>query len=281
MGESAHHKALKLIVRDVAVGEGWLADFEVSGKSAAGIRWRADVVATKEKRKIAFELQWSNQAQADFNRRAEPYRDSGMEVTWIHRVKRLVPTPELIEGRVSFDREGGYLITLPGSWPQVLPLTEYLLAIFNKRLSYGFPAFGLANFTVFAANATCWSANCNGQYQVIPFVKMSLGNSAFPSSTVNLSLEEIGQMPELEAFLLNSLDGFSIKSTIKHRYSSTVSTSYLSCGCPKCGRIAGDHYMPNYFYEASQISAFSTSISVSLAELLFDLNGRPNGWMVL
>jgi competence CoiA-like predicted nuclease len=103
MAETTHHKVLKQVVQNTAVAEGWSTETEVSGVSATGKRWRADVVAIREERKIAFELQWSSQAHTDFSHRAAPYRESGIDVVWIHRATRLIPMRGLVEGRVSYD----------------------------------------------------------------------------------------------------------------------------------------------------------------------------------
>jgi competence protein CoiA len=63
---------------------------EVPGKTAAGEKWKADVLFTYNGRTIAIELQRSYQHLREFIRRQERYKASGMECYWLVRHETLI-----------------------------------------------------------------------------------------------------------------------------------------------------------------------------------------------
>ena len=54
---------------------GWDVDVE-----AAGDGWIADVLATRNGIKVAFEVQWPHQTESDYDFRTSRYRESGVHV---------------------------------------------------------------------------------------------------------------------------------------------------------------------------------------------------------
>lgn len=82
--ESYAHARLKIDVVRILRSLGYEADVEVPGVSPTGDEWVADVLtATIGGTKVAFEIQLSSQHIADFRRRTERYRASGVHVFWI------------------------------------------------------------------------------------------------------------------------------------------------------------------------------------------------------
>ncbi|MBB2841551.1 UNVERIFIED_ORG: hypothetical protein GGE64_005335 [Rhizobium etli] len=82
--ESYAHARLKIDVVRILRALGYNADAEVSGVSPSGDEWVADVLtATIGGAKVAFEIQLSSQHIADFRRRTERYRASGVHVFWL------------------------------------------------------------------------------------------------------------------------------------------------------------------------------------------------------
>ncbi|MEF2270550.1 competence protein CoiA family protein [Janthinobacterium sp. LS2A] len=85
--ETKWHKAGKTTVLAALRGlgiEGW---DEAPGQTAAGDKWKADVLFSHNGRTIAIELQRSYQHLRDFTRRQERYKASGVECYWLVRLE--------------------------------------------------------------------------------------------------------------------------------------------------------------------------------------------------
>jgi hypothetical protein len=281
MAESHHHIALKELIRTTAIAEGWTATLEVSGVSPTGKRWRADVVATNGDRKVAVEVQWSGQPHASFVDRAAPYREAGMEVVWLHRSERLSVDEAVVEAKVSHDKDQGYLALLRGSWNQTLPVDEFVRAILTNRLIFRLPEFPVAMVAVHVADAQCWEPTCDGAYPVLPIISFSFGHPRYPASGPDIGLDEIGEIPAVEARLREELKDHPVAALLKHRYSHTAGHSYLSSGCPKCDRIAGQFFMHDYWYDAVPLKSFTMPTFPELIEKLFEDGDMPEGWVVV
>jgi hypothetical protein len=84
--ESPQHRAAKAIIARAAADAGWQVNVECRGEGRA---WVADVLAEKDGRRIAFEVQWSRQDAEEFSRRQERYAADHVECFWyVHRRNR-------------------------------------------------------------------------------------------------------------------------------------------------------------------------------------------------
>lgn len=281
MAESRHHIALKELVRTTAIAEGWTAALEVSGVSPTGKRWRADVVATNGDRKVAVEVQWSGQPHASFVDRAAPYREAGMEVVWLHRSERLAVDEAVVEARVSHDKDQGYLAMLRGGWNQTLPVDEFVRAVFTNRLCFRLPKFPDVMVAVHVAEAQCWDRTCDGAYPVLPIISFSFGYPQYPAEGPSIGLDRVGRIPGFEPKLREELKDHPVATLLKHRCSNTAGHSYLSSGCPKCDRIAGQFFMHEYWYDAVLLKSFTMPTYPELIENLFENGDLPDGWVVV
>jgi hypothetical protein len=81
--ESPQHRALKTLIAQAARDAGWQVSVECS---AEGRAWTADVLAERDGRRMALEVQWSRQDAGEFRRRQERYAADGVECFWyVHR----------------------------------------------------------------------------------------------------------------------------------------------------------------------------------------------------
>ncbi|MDQ0733239.1 hypothetical protein QFZ57_004098 [Arthrobacter sp. B1I2] len=81
--ESPQHRMLKTLIAQAARDAGWHVNVEWSTEGRA---WTADVLAERDGRRLALEVQWSRQDAGDFRRRQDRYAADGVECFWyVHR----------------------------------------------------------------------------------------------------------------------------------------------------------------------------------------------------
>ena len=85
--ETAQHLFLKSLIASTATNCGWEVTTEHAGATPSGEQWIADVFCQKKSAKVAFEIQWSNQSQDEFQRRQDKYTVSGVRTAWLYRLK--------------------------------------------------------------------------------------------------------------------------------------------------------------------------------------------------
>jgi competence protein CoiA len=102
-GETFQHLWLKAEILAACEQAGWPAKPEVAAEG-----WRADVLASRERKRIAFEVQWSRQDDPTIRFRQERYAADGIRACWLYRgdppappsrelpVFRLVPDDEQV-----------------------------------------------------------------------------------------------------------------------------------------------------------------------------------------
>lgn len=84
--ESPQHRAVKILIARAAAAAGWQVTVECPAESRA---WVADVLAERDGRRMALEVQWSRQDAGSFTRRQERYAADGVECFWyVHRRNR-------------------------------------------------------------------------------------------------------------------------------------------------------------------------------------------------
>lgn len=270
MIESRQHAELKAIAAAAAREAGWNAEFEVSRTSPSGNCWQADVFLENNGREVAIEVQWSPQKHAQYLQRQKKYQETGVEVIWLHRTNKLQPTREVVEARLQTANSGNYEVVLAGFPTQRVPVERFVKAALDKKVRFGISRSDPINVVVLAAEMECWHDDCNCVYPIIPQIwlthgsmDLAPGNPNDPTieldSFAGISLGQIGRYPELEKELVERLGAEQGWDHIKHRYSRTRDEEYLSCGCPDCGRIAGDHFVFPYIYDATPVIRFRTS----------------------
>lgn len=93
--ETAEHLRTKMEIAEAVERAGWTAQTECRGQTPEGAEWVADVMATKGRARIAFEVQWSKQDKAETEARQERYKRSGVRCLWLMRDPPGRPTLEL------------------------------------------------------------------------------------------------------------------------------------------------------------------------------------------
>lgn len=78
--ESHEHRLVKGEIRAIARAAGWVARTEVIGPGGS---WRADVLAERDGRRVAFEIQRSPQSLEETRLRQGRYRRDGVACVWL------------------------------------------------------------------------------------------------------------------------------------------------------------------------------------------------------
>src|SRR5262245_43880762 len=134
--ETEAHLALKTLAAQAARRAGWTCSTEAMGLLPSGEKWTADVLAYKGQHKVAIEIQWSAQTNKESLYRQERYRQSGVRCLWLFRRRAFPDSKDFPAACISGDITTGFKAHLDG---QVMPLDEFLDAVFAKRFRYEIP----------------------------------------------------------------------------------------------------------------------------------------------
>jgi hypothetical protein len=124
--ESAEHLHLKAVVARAVAACGWLPGTEVAGQG-----YVADVMATLQDRKVAFEVQRSRQVLARYRQRQQTYATAGVRAVWLVRSVPAghVAGPELPLFLVTdWMREPGCVVV-----GRPIPLADVVIALLAGR----------------------------------------------------------------------------------------------------------------------------------------------------
>jgi hypothetical protein len=263
MTESRQHLELKQLAAQAAEKDGWNARFEVSETNPSGKRWIADVLLEKDGRRVAIEAQWSAQSSFDFRKRQVPYREACVETIWLHRNRVLPGSPDVVECYVEEIAVGQYNASLTGYLGASVPDDP-------------------ANISVMAAETKCWRDGCDGRFPAIASLFFSFGRPDLASEegSLNFSLAQLDPTSEAAGQLAEMLRRQGGWDHLKERFSNIIQTKYLSCGCPKCDSLFGDHFALQYIYDAKPVARFRAPIPPNIFAERFEDSAQLDVWTI-
>lgn len=278
--ETEAHLRLKAIAVRAAREHGWHAQTEVKGITASGEPWVADVLATKGKARVAIEIQWSGQTEADTVLRQSRYAASGVRALWLMR-KLAAPLSEAVPAAQVSENDGRFTVVVPTlTNDQVLPIEEFLAAAFRGRLKFGLPVGAWTTVSAVLARTRCW--RCGTSTRVVSNVQVQVGPHEF-----DFSVAETEDFPGVFDVIYRKLEAEHHVGTIKHRYSRTQRRSYLSNGCSRCDALFGQFHEQAQMEERQTVcvEAFPLDARWRMALLDYDAElgwaifdfGRPSG----
>ena len=198
---------------------GWDAETEVTGRTAKGEQWRADVLAQKARSRVAIEIQWSPQTNEETLCRQARYAESGVRCLWLFRHGGFPVSRDLPAVRIGGNPDEGFVALIQtGADEQSLPVQEFFDAVFNKRFRFGLPLGCNATVSVQAGPLPCY--RCRATTRIVTGIVVDVGPDKYrftvPDLDAHLDLFERirGRIP----------DGLGI-GRIKRRYSNTQKTS--------------------------------------------------------
>ena len=201
--------------------------------------------------KVAIEIQWSGQTNEESLRRQERYRQSGVRCLWLFRRQGFPVSKDFPAARISGDVTTGFEAHLDR---QVMPLDEFLDAVFARRFRYGIPLGAKAIVRIQSGVLGCWK--CGVVTRIITFIEVLVGPHRFQLTVSNLN------DPDLLASCQDRIPKGSDIGVIKPRYSRTLERSYMSNGCHDCDALIGEHFEHDALYdEATTLAEFQITIS--------------------
>lgn len=249
--ESKEHLHLKWLAVDAARTYGWSAETEVGGVTPSGEQWIADVLATKGRHKVAFEIQWSGQTNEETLRRQERYREAGIRGLWLLRQPGFPITHDLPAACIGGSLEDGFAALIPSStymtardrsdsaaWHQSLPIEAFLDAAFGGHFKFGVPLNVDATVFIRGAEMECWHQSCQAKTRVVTRIEV-----AFGPNRCSFSLSVLERYRDPATDILARIPRNRDIGKIKLRDSKTEGRSYLSNGCVRCDRLMGEFFV--------------------------------------
>lgn len=206
--ETAHHIRAKRAVRDVAIARGWQAQIEARHPDGA---WIADVLLTRDGRRVAFEVQWSPQTIGEYEARTSRYRESAVEVVWLAKYTH----------RTWYDIESA-VSALPLRPDGVGTFTvRPLVAAVDACLAHLEAAIPIPADATSVLKESCYRCGKAFGYhdRQAPWVDKE------PFTTEEATI--LGRWA----------------ATLKRVYSQTAGKEYLAWHCPHCRAMQGDFYL--------------------------------------
>lgn len=272
--ETEVHLALKRLAAQAARRAGWRCSTEASGSSPSGGTWTADVLAYKGEAKVAIEIQWSPQTNEESLHRQERYHQSGVRCLWLFRRSGFPVSKEFPAACISGDLSTGFKAHQGG---QVMPLDEFLDAVFAKRFRYGIPLGAKAIVRIQSGEIGCWK--CGVVTRIVTFIDLLVGPHDFQFTVPGLN-----DFPDLLASCMERIPKSSHISVVKPRYSKTQERSYMSNGCCDCDALIGEFFEHDAWHdEEATLAEFQITISERWVKAIETKTGHHTdiyGWGV-
>jgi len=248
--ESPEHLRAKIEIIEACKENEWKAIPEYSDTN-----WRADVLAIKDEKKIAFEAQWSRQTFEETKFRQDRYKESNVRGCWFFRIapkelrnydESLVADKEIPAFKIFKDENSNIIAQLKQTQ---LPLKSLVDSLLKRRLKFceNIMLKPKQEVTIVFFETSCWKCNSTQHCFTVEKNLMTICNQDYYLMGSMWDSDDIDKSPEVYEVVkqfLKSEKGKHLKiGELKTRYSKTVEDSYLSHGCFYCDAIFGDFYL--------------------------------------
>lgn len=254
--ETEHHIRLKALAVQVARRHGWHAATEVTGRTPDGDAWKADVLATRGRTRVAIEVQWSSQTNEDLRKRQERYVRTDVRALWLIRPAGFPVSEEIPAAALREVGRGNYEARIPAvsgasmrrecDWAYRGISAEALLdAAFAGRLRWGIGKGEPVSWSVEGSTINCW--RCGERTTCVTGIAVNVS-----ATLAHLSIYSFDKDLEFlrEVFPLEVRREHRV-GQIKPRFSKTEGGSYVSNGCFACGALQGRHFEHEYWNNAT------------------------------
>jgi hypothetical protein len=297
--ESAEHLLAKRAIVAGIRRTKWTALPEQAGDSPGFGPWVADVLSTNEKRKVAFEVQWSRQENSETQFRQDRYRAANVRGLWFFRQHDFPVAKDVPAFRLVLDDQTQTLtVQLPSPsyhptfmsartkeepryWQQSIELSDFVEGALQGRLRYA-PALGaVMPVEVHAAKTECW--RCKRETSVVMSLVFA-ASRVFPGcADIKLTIHSFADhlhdgvrvvMDMLPAALL-AKHGIG---AIKPRFSRTEGGSYLSNGCAHCDALQGRFFEHELAYQSAKTFEIESRFEKDWGPLMEEADSEIHRW---
>jgi hypothetical protein len=244
------HLTAKSVIARAAVAARWKATVEYP---AADRSWIADVLAEKDGRRIALEVQLSRQDSAEFEYRQQRYAEAGIECFWFVHKRNVQAARDAKVPHLVFDGDGGaphdVFARKAFQEPERLFLADMVTAFLSGSYVDSIRATATELFFEFTT-MDCFACDKASTIWRLAGVRLTTRcgftegflreyHPSHPTSRLEASLEE-------EA--IESLKGKGLPplAPLRDHYLKKSTGPYLAYGCAHCPRgFFGDGYIEN------------------------------------
>lgn len=250
--ESEEHLLAKDLVAKAVVQAGWNAETEAVLKPHGLV---ADVLATKGKKCVAFEIQWSRQKKNDTERRHAAYEKAGIRALWLFKQWDYPRCKEIPAFRLVRDTESrsfqvwiwrsGHDYEKVNTPAQAIELQEFVSGALVGHLKW-MPAIGLTVPTIMhLATHKCL---CGHMASVVAEIELDINRILADHGNPKLWVSSFGELPEplrtskMRNFL--KANGVTLHFGVTkwpHRWGNHEFSRYVYNSCAKCGELIEQH----------------------------------------
>lgn len=277
----------------------WTALPEQAGDSPGFGPWVADVLATDEKRKVAFEVQWSRQEGSETQFRQNRYRAAHVRGLWFFRQHDFPVAKDVPAFRLALDDQTQELtVKLPSPsyhpafmsartrdepryWQQSVELSAFVEGALQGRLRYA-PALGsVLPVEVHTAPTECWK--CKQETHVVMGLVFA-ASRVFPGSAdIGLTIHSFADnLDDGVRVVMDMLPAAHLAKhgigALKPRYSRTEGGSYLSNGCVHCDALQGRFFEHELAYESTKSFEIEARFEKDWGPLMADAESEIYRW---
>ena len=246
--ETQQHLRAKAMIAEIARDLGWIATVECPSSDRS---WIADVMIEKGGRRIAAEVQWSTQSDAEFRRRQVRYEADDVECIWFagpSNTNNVSGVPSYLFSESVDD----VLVQIPMSFvgPGTnVPMAVGLRYILGEGIRPRIEAI-VAAVEIRTVMRRCWSPTC-GKWLSLWFVADVMIETRCGQTGVIASLG--GYQPwqaarieqQLQSDVIEQMKKSDIAAPVywETRYSKIEGVYYIAQICPSCNRVQGDGFI--------------------------------------
>ena len=249
--ESLEHLELKSLVANAARTAGWNASLEYAAPDRS---WIADVMAEKDRRRIALEIQLSPQSPEEFQRRQQRYERAGIECLWYVAPHNAAAT-QGVPAHVLTGSSGSWTTVGPTGFAGQahLDLAEavghHLNGTYQPLIEVAVRAYSL-NITM----AKCWGEQCAKWMTLWRLEDLQVETRCGHTGTLESQYLPVNRLfpddrverviaPKVLPLLRRRDLDLPQPAGFKTSFSKDAEKSYLAYTCPTCRFMQGDTFI--------------------------------------
>lgn len=274
--ESAEHLRAKSEIIAACRASGWHAIPEYAEND-----WRADVLATKNNLRIAFEVQWSPQTLEETEFRQKRYEQANVRGCWFFRklpkgmkefwgsqiIRQDIPSFEIHN-----DKFNNINVTFENNTINLNDFTKKLLNR-NLKIVKNYRLYPIQEVLIVFFPYVCYKCyKLQDLYVVDNQAKTVCGKTIRVAGSMwgDDDLSKHPKVYEAVQQFVRTPEGSHLRiGQVKSRYSKTLNRSYLSHGCAYCDVIFGG--LPTAMKQSEALfekSNFSIKVEVDLGKIM-------------